>query len=340
MIYLKYKKFLTFFLIGFFLLIILLEITCRYGYQFFFPKHWVYKIQEKQIHCYDTLIKVIRLCPNVNQTLNHPLGYSFNIQTDQSGWRFVPRIHDGELFIENTVSKENNNIWILGDSLSMGFGIDGDKTFGFQLAQLGYKVRVLASDSMGSWDIYKILSTEYKMVQNKNPNSLPNVVFWIFSRSDFLDDTNPSSYWKFQLGKIFCLANIIRAEKERIRIARERNDYIELLSEDFHPPMDNHPTLLAIRSIFEFCKNNNILPVILMVPDWNPRLNRIEFGTDYFLFMKDFFKKLGFIVIDISNSYKKHGGLLWLENDGHPNERAHSIFYQETKKFLESLANK
>ncbi|MCC5813603.1 MAG: hypothetical protein JJT78_02510 [Leptospira sp.] len=291
----------------------------------FIPAHWRYKIQEKQAHCYDSRVSAIRLCPNVNQELCHPLGYCFQLTTNARGERTVS---DSGKY---SVSKDAPVIWAIGDSLTMGFGINDEDSLPYRLSESGFQVRNLASDSLGAVAIYRILDYNLSELSNLEVDEKkPDYLVWVFSRSDFLDDEQESigrGRWIFQLGKISAWMNVLRAEMESYKLARDANDYKEYIAEKYIAPEIDHPTILAIEKIRDLAKDKNIEPIIILAPDWNPILDHPVLETEYFQFVHQMFLDRGFTVIDLTKEYEANKNkILWLENDGHPNPVANEIF--------------
>jgi len=293
------------------------------------PVHWGYKIEEKKIHCWHWETKTIRLCPDVQAELLHPLGYRFRIATNDRGERIT--------LIQNGLYK-NSEIWVIGDSLSMGYGVNDEESFPYLLSQMGFSVRNLASDSLGAADIFRILEYELQNLETKENFSYPLAVFWIFSRSDFLDDRKKKSYFKFILGKISPVFNILRAELERAQLARDANDYKEYWREEYHPPEPDHPTLVSIRALQEICQEKGIRAIVLLVPDWNPILDRAVLETEYFQFIRNFFQDSRYELIDFTEAYRRRSGeILWIPNDGHPNASAHRLFAEFSAKNMRKV---
>lgn len=289
------------------------------------PISWAYKIKEKQVHCYDLHTRAIRLCPNVETNLCHPLGYCFTITTNQSSERITPK-------------SNGKPVWVLGDSLSMGFGTDDQKSFPYLLGTMGYQVRNLASDSLGATHSFRILEHE---LANTTQENRPKAIVWVFSRSDFQDDVQKEfSSYKFYLGKIFQFLNILRAELEERKLERDRNDYKEYLAEDYIAPKNSHPTLVAILSIAGLSISKGIVPIAIMAPDWNYSTRKPDLNTEYFKFMEEFFIKANYTVINLTDIYKNSTEDLYIPRDGHPNANAQKIFASETDKLLKLKINK
>lgn len=323
------------------------------------PSDWlpvgvVYKISEKKVHCYHTPTESIRLCPSVRERLCHPLGFCFNLATDARGNRVVgvpeslipdPGMDNSPLHSEtrSTVASRPSAVWVLGDSLSMGYGVDDEMSFPYLLSQRNFLVRNLASDSLGATHTERILLHEWKeSISDRSPigstslDRKPLAFVWVFSRSDFQDDTqSQSARYKFFLGKWLHSMNFLRAYLEQRKLARDRNDYREYLAEEFQLPDRTHPTLMAIRRIADFARSQRVVPVVLLAPDWSPITGKPNLESSYFLAMKDYFRESGYSIIDTTEDFRGHGDF-YIPLDGHPNERAQEVFARRTVEFFKS----
>ncbi len=281
-----------------------------------------FRVQDKISHCYDDQLQTIRLCPNTHQRINHPLGFSFLLTTDQFGNR-ITKSSSKENFSFN-----NNLIWAVGDSLTMGWGVDNTDSFPFLLSNHGWDVVNLASDSIGSKDVLKILNWRLTSPINSSldPLQKPKAIVWMFSRSDFQDD---SSYKQpklvFQMGKHSRILIMFRAILEKIRLMRGSNDYNYIAKgEDFIPPKDNHPTWLAINDIKKLIEKEKMEFIIVLAPDWKFKDSPPNYDSEYFKYIKSKFNDLGFRIIDMTAEYKKDSNQnFYITHDGHPSSYAY-----------------
>ncbi|TGK87946.1 hypothetical protein EHQ24_00960 [Leptospira noumeaensis] len=116
----------------------------------------------------------MRLCPNRNETFTRADGKTWDIQTNQFG--------------ERILSKDTNpiHLWLIGDSMAMGYGLPTNKTPAFYLkSKYKIDVRVIAVDAIGTNGIYQFLKESFDSTIREDH---PNKVYWIWNPSDFIDD--------------------------------------------------------------------------------------------------------------------------------------------------------
>ncbi|WCL48895.1 hypothetical protein [Leptospira sp. GIMC2001] len=362
------------------LVFLTLEISLRFLVVDKLPLSIKYKIDEKEIHCYNDDLDLIQLCPNIQMRLISPLGFSYNLTTNAMGERITSNMYvaknnqekidegsgintgvsDAVLDQSQKIDKFSHvesipklGIWAIGDSLTMGYGINDDESLPFLLATKGFQVRNLASDSLGSNDIYKILKSNLgkritdpsESNQAKNQKNGADFIVWVFSRSDFYDDLKSNSKFQnflrkqsFKLSKKIRSLIVARAILENWRIQRSSNDYNFIQKEQFVPPADNHPTLVAIKNIRKLSFDANIDPIVVLAPDWDHLNGDPELNTECFKFMKTYFTKLEFNVVDMSEFFdNRKGSELYIPNDGHPSANANKLIGIEVSRILRSL---
>ncbi|WP_208720598.1 LA_2486 family SGNH/GDSL-type esterase [Leptospira jelokensis] len=134
------------------------------------------ELRYKQIHCLQNLIQ-IRLCPEVNETFTRRDGKPWDIQTNQLGERIVKK---------DKIANSTAKVWLIGDSMSMGYGLPSEKSIASQLEnQFNIQTRVLAVDAIGT---NGILSLYLDGNQSTNVEGKPTHIYWIWNPSDFIDD--------------------------------------------------------------------------------------------------------------------------------------------------------
>ncbi|WP_207762300.1 LA_2486 family SGNH/GDSL-type esterase [Leptospira harrisiae] len=131
------------------------------------------EIRYKKIHCLYGL-REIRLCPNVNEKFLRKDGKIWDIQTNSQGERTL-----GE-------GTNPNKLWLVGDSMAMGFGLPTKETPAFYLkSKYQLEARVIAVDAIGTRGVFRLLQDA---VKNTDTKEFPNQVYWIWNPSDFIDD--------------------------------------------------------------------------------------------------------------------------------------------------------
>ncbi|EMN38152.1 hypothetical protein LEP1GSC085_2322 [Leptospira interrogans str. L0996] len=76
----------------------------------------IYKLRDKQVHCIEEWeIPEILLCPN-SDTILPPCRITFRVRVDEQGERIVSE--------EKMVSAKKPEVWLMGDSIAYGFGLN------------------------------------------------------------------------------------------------------------------------------------------------------------------------------------------------------------------------
>ncbi|MCW7493694.1 hypothetical protein ND861_13670 [Leptospira sp. 2 VSF19] len=164
----KYYKFILFLKLTPLLIVLIGEGIFR-----FLSKTDPDEIRYKQIHClYD--FSEIRLCPNRNESFIRKDGKIWDIQTNDFG----------ERILSNNI--ESTNLWLIGDSMAMGYGLPTNETPSFYLkSKYKIDVRLLAVDAIGTNGILRILKDSLKFQKSEKH---PEKIYWIWNPSDFIDD--------------------------------------------------------------------------------------------------------------------------------------------------------
>lgn len=312
-------------------LFILVEVILRVDFFWKDFPIYNYKVQEKNVHCYDDQIEAIRLCPNVNASIIHPLGFKFRLSTNQYSERISAFNSKLELY-------RDESIWAIGDSLTMGWGIDDESTFSYILSKNDSFIKNLASDSLGSIDIKNILQQKLKFNTNYSIK-LPTKIIWMFSRSDFVDDMSrkPNSHIFF-VGKYFRSLIALRSIFEAKKFVKDRNDYRGSNLEDFKEPSQTHPTLLALREISSLSKEYQIPIIIVLAPDWKYPNGPPNYDSIYLEYMDNLFRSMDFKVLNLREQYGKESNQdFYIKNDGHPSAFAHQIIARELHSYLRRM---
>ncbi|MCB1192694.1 MAG: SGNH/GDSL hydrolase family protein [Leptospiraceae bacterium] len=278
----------------------------------------LYRHVEKQNHCLHSDKILVVLCENTKERLDHPEGFSFWVTTNSLGERITPNI------------KSEQEIWVIGDSISMGYGIDDQKSFPYLLSlESGWKVRNLAVDSLGSAGIYQILSEKLKSSKK------PNIIFWIFSPSDFVDDprwlklkTNlvyrAIFVTQFIAGKYLYSVNFGKYILEKLKFSYKVNDY---KNSSHNLPETNHITFEYINKTIWLAKQNQIPIYILLYPDRNLTLANAKTNKTLTDRVADWIQTNGGNSIDLEKAFQDSNTNYYLP-EGHPNEKAALLFTQ------------
>lgn len=290
-------------------------------------KDLLYRYIEKQNHCLHTDWILVVLCKNTKERFEHPEGFSFWITTNQEGERLTPDI----------VSPKE--AWVIGDSISMGYGMDDQRSFPYLLSSgLNWKVRNLAIDSLGSAGIQQILSEKLNVSKKK-----PDIIFWIFSPSDFVDDPiwfklKTNLFYRtvyitqFIAGKYFYTVNLAKYILEKLKFSYKVNDY---KNSAFILPETNHITFFYISKTIQLAKQNKIPIYIFLYPDRN--LSLADSQTNKILNNKiaNWIQENGGNCVNMESFFENSSTNYYLP-EGHPNENAALLFVQFALEIVKS----
>ena len=301
-------------------ILLLFEFTLR-----FYPsKRLLYKYIDKQVHCLDKKGIKILFCPNVNKRIVHYRDFSYQLTTDSLGKRITPKIDS------------QNSYWVIGDSLSMGYGVDDNESFPYLLGKkLNARVENFAVDSMGSLAIKEYFEESLSLYKK------PKAVFWIFSVSDFIDDLKfirlkrNFSYrilfkLQFYLRKNFYSFNYLKLILEDLNFSKERNSYLKskINISSFNL------TYKAILDIQKISKNSKIPLYIMMAPDMNIN-GKPDFNSEIQQNVKQFFFKNSITFIDLSKEFREPNHY-YIKNDGHYSSYTNHLFTDYAYEILKA----
>ncbi len=281
-----------------------------------------YKILDKKLH---TLLDdniTVALSSNVDLELPFKHSDGYRITTNKYGERIVP----GSI----NEQQADKHIWIIGDSIAMGFGLNDSQTAAANLAQLGHwNISNLAVDSLGARGILKLLKNKLN-----RSNYRPDIVFWIFHPSDFIDDERDSLLehsWirrqtrriHFTAARISFLYNFIKIELEKHRLSSRTNRYERVVQV---PPEDS-PTFQYTKKIIDLSRSKNIPLYIILYPDRDstgifpgPLSPAVE---SFHLFLRNNNTDT-VLMTEVFKNNRDHS--LYLPGDGHPSENASALF--------------
>lgn len=282
-------------------------------------KELKYRYIEKQNHCLHTDWILIVLCKNTRNKMQHPYGFSFWLTTNELGERLTPKI-----------DLPKGEAWIIGDSISMGYGIDDQKSFPYLLSlKSNWKVRNLAVDSLGSAGIYKLLSEKLTSSLNE-----PDVIFWIFSHSDFLDDSrwfklkNNMVYRfiyiaQFIAGKYFYTINFLKLALEKSNLSHKTNEYKNSTPKF---PSFKHITFLYMQEVIKSTKRRKIPLYIILYPDKNLSLANNNAQNRFNRKIAHWIERNNASYINMESFFTKKNTINYYLPDGHPNEKSAKLF--------------
>lgn len=296
----------------------------------------LFKLADKRLHCLDAEGFRISLCPDRRIHFAHPFGFAYTITTDHRGERLVYTAE--QPFPEPGAPA----VWLAGDSIAMGYGLDDGETCAARLARErpDLFVRNLGVDAVGAAGIRSILERELAAAPAR-----PARVFWLVHMSDFIDDPGDIRIagsarlrllrrLHFTASRYSAVYNFLKHASERLRLSRERNVYA-----DARPalPPDDHPTFVEIEKTINMAKNRKVPLFFVFYPNVDHAAGRI--ADEYALEEKlmRFIQDRDGRVIDTRPAFlqaQEAGADLFLPRDGHPAAAAHEIFARELGRRL------
>lgn len=271
----------------------------------------------------------INLCPNANEIINWGNGREWQIRTNQFSERIVTDDH--------ICSKNKREIWLLGDSMAMGYNLPEKDTLAFLLQKkTDFFVRILAVDAVGTKAIQRILQNA--LVRYKTDCN-PVQIYWIWNPSDFLDDEREIHLagWKkifflihFQLSKYSYLYSFFLNQ-------RDPNKYT---SKEEKPKLfdKDHITYRNLAETIDWKKNMN-LPLTFIFfwgMDKKGKADTTDPNYDAFVsFLND--KKEDYI--DLRPLLQRENqSNLYIPGDGHPANGLNQLFANSIQNHLKMLA--
>lgn len=290
------------------LLLFLGEVTLR-----FLTAKPAEEIRYKNIHCLKGFSE-IRLCPDVDEVFTRADGKSWDILTNSTGERILSKTQ----FL-NSPTK----VWLIGDSMSMGYGLPTKETIAFVLEnKFKLKVRVLAVDAIGTNGILSLYLHSY---ENTKQEDLPTHVYWIWNPSDFIDDEREKTGFKkiiyplhFYLTRNLLLYQYL-IPSPKSNVYTNGVPYL-------YP--NSHITYTNLNQFFtKGMQNKERLTVLFswgMAPNGLPDTNDPNYDR-----ANEFFQKHGIRNLDLRKKTEDQfakGKKIYIPNDGHPDRDLAEIF--------------
>lgn len=290
------------------------------------------RMAEKKAHRVASPEPFVRLEPGVHLTLENQAGKPFLITTDRKGLRIVPGNER-----EKKCSASIEEIWLMGDSIAMGYGLDDNRTPGYYLHRTtGCPVKVVAVDGNGALALENDLDRMIK--ESNHPDRI--VARWIFHPSDFIDDPVYLNLKgnrvkillrriHFALGKTFAgywlVLDLLRSGRN------DPNGLVHHREEAMVP--SNHPTLQAAYRMGKLASRRGLDFAVIFYPDGDVSdqpapLDSLKKQT------MESFESSGLRVFNISEAFFNYKGTekLYQKGDGHPSEAGAMILGAETAR--------
>ncbi len=274
---------------------------------------------------------LILLCPDQQIEFKHPRGgFTYRVTTNHATDRAVS-------FGVGLAAYVDCATWIIGDSLSMGYGVDDHATFARLLSRQPENECVVENMAVDSLGAAGILASVRRRLEDRE--ATVDRAYWILSASDFVDDVRDAQLqasplralafrMQFRLSRHSMTWNAVKILLRRGTGATARNEYEREPADPEIP--DDHPTFLALRRLTALLAEHNIPLYIIQYPE-------IDRGTGRPLErdpLKDRYvaeaRRRGARIIDVSPDFHRHADdpELYLPEDGHPGPAAQRIFLE------------
>ncbi|EOQ97661.1 hypothetical protein LEP1GSC195_0127 [Leptospira wolbachii serovar Codice str. CDC] len=279
------------------------------------------EIRYKKIHCLYGLSE-IRLCPNVKDQFTRKDGKTWDIQTNSLGERIL------------SYKEETANLWLIGDSMAMGYGLPSKETPAYYLkSKYKLETRVIAVDAIGTNGILKLLKDT---LASAKPDDQTKQIYWIWNPSDFIDDTVEKKGIKRYLYPIHY--QLIRSSYlyRKLLPPPPANVYTSYGTPILYPK--NHTTYTNLKKFFtDPSIPNDKISVLFswgMSREGNPDTKDLNYEM-----AKDFFREYGVKTIDLRQRTEglfKEQKQVYIPNDGHPGPALAELFADAIAKAFQN----
>lgn len=313
------------------------------GIRIIAPDSVIYRLRDKSLHTIDKDGITIRLRPEQDLSLPFRGDSTYSIRTNRRGERVVVSPHTDIAGSKRSPTRKTTDreIWVIGDSVAMGYGLTDEQSFPSRIASLtSISVRNLAVDGIGARGILKILKenlSETRASNRSGSRSFRQIdVIWIFHPSDFIDDARDTILqkdfirrWAFQihflLGRYSAVYNTILVLRQNLNSADfspVRNHYTVI-----PPPDSSSKTFFYTDQIINLTRENGLPLTVVFYPDKNEDNLLPSEPVEAALRMMDHMKKKNISIIDATPLFKKNGKAgLYIPGDGHPSHIAAELF--------------
>jgi hypothetical protein len=283
-------------------------------------------------HCFEESHLV--LCPSIRGRFLRPDGSYWTMTTDHRGERIVPASKPGQ-----------PEVWWIGDSISMGYLLDDDKTAPYISGKYGYNVRNLGSDSLGTKGIAFRLKQALKTV-----TAPPRQIFWIYNTSDFVDDVKDLRFESDPLYRLTFRMHYALSQRSALYLLlRSRPADMNQLPPGFDKaPPEDHPTFTNLKSFSKELASRGIPLTILVYPGMNPETGSPGIDDPTTASLIDFLVRNRilqnglpvFDVIDLRQDFihlQAGGRSPYMRHDGHPDEIAAQLFAEKAHRYMKQF---
>ncbi|MGJ4746477.1 LA_2486 family SGNH/GDSL-type esterase [Leptospira sp. SA-E8] len=315
-----------------------------------------FRLDDKKLHCLQTSgnlfsIPWMRLCPNQSLELYHPeKNIRYHVSTDQRGERLTSAVsvddatpRNAEIAGRSSYMADAPEIWILGDSVALGYLVSDQESLPWALQNELIKdrkpeiVRNLGVDALGSFGIQERLT---EVLQTSPP---PKVAYWIYHISDFTDSFRELELQNSAKKRIFvrvsyffskysAVFNAFKIVYEKYKPESAENLVIPSSGSVLGP---DHPHRKAALSLFGFVKEKKIPLVLVFLPEPNEKYEPVV-DSALVKEVRQIAIDSGIPVLDLQQSiydyWKKGSREIFLPKDGHPNPTLYRFIAEELGK--------
>ncbi|TGK03717.1 SGNH/GDSL hydrolase family protein [Leptospira selangorensis] len=328
-------------------LFLLLEVLLRLPY---FPSVQ-FRLVDKKLHCLETSgsflsIPWMRLCSNQSLDLYHPeKNIRYHVSTDFRGERITSPvgIDVPESAGRNSYNKDTPEIWILGDSVALGYLVSDQESLPWALQNELVQnkrtgiVRNLGVDALGSFGIQERLT---EVLKDSFP---PQAAYWIYHISDFTDSFRELELQNSVKKRIFVRVSYILSKYSAVFNA------FKIVYEKYKPEAaDNliipssgsvlgpdHPHRQAALSLFKFVKENKIPLILVFLPEPSGSYEPVV-DSALVKEVRQIAIDSGISVLDLQKPifdfWQKSNREIFLPKDGHPNPALYHFIAEEIVK--------
>lgn len=247
------------------------------------------------------------------------------LRMNKQGWRA-----DHDYFIQP--SPNIKRVMLLGDSLTLGWGVERRQTFAGLLEQKWNDKRIeLLNLGHGNFNAVQVAELYFQQgFQFK-----PKVVIYYFFLNDIEPIQKQSNYTWLGQSKLLSLF----WSRTRILLPKlfgAESDYLSYFHKLYSKPsLGLSEAQSAITQLNDHVKRNGSQFLVIMLPDLH-QLKPYPFSAEHTM-MKFFFKSHGIEHFDLTQEFSKikQAKELWVaRDDAHPNAKAHEIIAEATEAYL------
>lgn len=248
-----------------------------------------------------------------------------NISTNQAGQRDIN-------YNNNILKNYERSFLTIGSSITLGWGVEYEKTFTFKLNEYSKKDKnnwLFINGGVGNYNTERYVNNYLENWKDYNFTDLL-IQFFVNDTENLREITEPNFFVEhFHLGVITW--KLMNSYKNKFQTEKIEDYYKDLYDNDnkgFKIALKN------LKKIQNHCKMNNINCILINTPDIH-QLNpyKLKFINEK---MKNISEDINLPYLDLLNSFQKYDAkALWNDyGDPHPNELGHEVMAKTIYKFL------